>query len=249
MAKYGISIIVCCYNSEWIIKRCLESLISQKIPKSILWEIIIVNNASTDNTEKIAKEILEKSSINYAIIEEKQQGLLSARKCGVNKAQYSYIIFCDDDNLLCENYVYGMYTIMNANKFIGAFGGRGIAEFESNPESLIDSNLASYAIGSQKNYRNRLYGAGVCVRKDCAIKIYKRHRFMLTGRCGDNLLAGDDSELIKAIILQGYKIGCTDDLTFIHVLPSKRTSNNYLCDLHKGFGLSAPVLYIYDLCI
>ena len=52
----GISVIVCCYNSAWIIERCLKSFVgSTKTHSSVLWEIIVVNNASTDDTERIAK--------------------------------------------------------------------------------------------------------------------------------------------------------------------------------------------------
>ena len=247
----GISIIICCYNSEWIIERCLKAIIDQKFISNIAWEIILVNNASTDKTVSIANDTLQETSIDFSIIDEKTPGLLSARKCGVRHAKYSYIIFCDDDNLLNNNYVESMYFAMNANPQIGALGGRGIAEFESTPEDIVKSYLLSYATGSQNiNVENNgLYGAGVCVRKDIITQIYKEHDFLLTGRCGEKLLAGDDSEMVKTIMLAGYIIKNNDDLTFIHVLSSRRLTYSYLCDMIAGFGLSSPVLYTYDLCI
>lgn len=249
MNTEGISIIICCYNSEWIIERCLKALAIQKVSKNLNWEIILVNNASTDNTVSLANKTLQNTSLNFSIINENTPGLLSARKCGVRHSKYSYIIFCDDDNLLCENYVNSMYEIMHSDRTIGAFGGRGIAEFESVPDSIIHKHISSYAIGSQKERINDLYGAGLCVRRDCVEKIYNKHDFVLTGRCGGKLLAGDDSELVKSIILQGYKIGASDELTFIHVLPTKRLTKKYLCEMYRGFGFSAPVLYVYDLCL
>ena len=251
MYSKGVSVIICCYNSEWIIKRCLKALIDQKFTSKITWEIIIVNNSSTDNTISIANDTLQKTSLDFSIIDEKTPGLLSARKCGVRHAKYSYIIFCDDDNLLCNNYVESMYFAMEENQQIGAYGGRGIAEFELTPEDIVKSNLYSYATGSQKENvaNNGLYGAGVCVRTDIITKIYKEHNFLLTGRCGEKLLAGDDSEMIKAIILAGYKIDYNDNIAFIHVLTSRRLTFKYLCNMVAGFGLSSPVLYTYDLCI
>lgn len=247
--KEGVSVIICCYNSEWIIERCLKALIEQKFDNNFPWEIILVNNASTDKTVEKSYKILQSCLIEFSIIEEKTPGLLAARKCGVYNAKYSYIIFCDDDNILCSDYVCGMFNIMHSDSSIGAYGGIGVAEFGKEPDSIIHKYIASYAIGSQKNYVNRLYGAGICVRKDCVEKIYSEHNFVLIGRCGDKLLAGDDSELVKTIIMQGYKIGSTDELTFIHVLPAKRLTKEYLCNMYKGFGTSAPVLYIYDLCL
>lgn len=98
----GISVIVCCYNSAWIIERCLNALLAQQVPSSVLWEIIVVNNASTDDTERIANKVLQKGHISYQLINEPKAGLLNARKCGIRAARYSYTIFCDDDNVLCD---------------------------------------------------------------------------------------------------------------------------------------------------
>ena len=86
----GISVIVCCYNSAWIIERCLNALLAQQVPSSVLWEIIVVNNASTDDTERIANKVLQKGHISYQLINEPKAGLLNARKCGIRAARYSY---------------------------------------------------------------------------------------------------------------------------------------------------------------
>jgi len=247
----GVSVIICCYNSGWIIERCLSALIQQKVSQTLNWEIIIINNASIDNTVIIANNVLQSSNIDYSIIDETTPGLLSARKRGVKHAKYSYIIFCDDDNILCEKYVQTMYEIMQSDQSIGAYGGRGVAEFENTPDNIILKFISSYAIGSQKeNISNKyLYGAGICVRRDVLLQVYKHHNFQLTGRCGKKLLAGDDSEMVKSIILKGYKIQCNDEIIFTHVLTAKRLTYQYLCNMMAGFGFSAPVLFVYDMCI
>lgn len=247
--KKGISVIICCYNSAWIIERCLNALIKQRVSSTLPWEIIIVNNASTDNTKIIAQETLYHNSIKYKIVDENTPGLLYARKRGVKEAQYSYLIFCDDDNLLNENYVASMYNIMETHPNIGAYGGKGIAEFESLPDNIILKFISSYAIGSQRDNKNFLFGAGLCTRKDITEYIYNNQRFYLTGRCSNKLLAGDDSELVKSIILKGYSISFDDNLTFTHVLTSKRLTYKYLCELFRGFGITYPILQVYDLCI
>jgi len=249
MNNKGISVIICCFNSAWIIKRCLNALIQQKTPNTLSWEIIVVNNASTDNTKEIVEQTLINKSIEYKIIDENIPGLLYARKRGVKEAQYSYLIFCDDDNLLCDNYIISMYNLMETNPNIGAYGGRGIAEFESTPDRIILDFLSTYAVGCQKNNKNFLFGAGLCTRKDITEYIYNNQQFYLTGRCGNKLLAGDDSELVKSIILKGYSISFNDNITFTHVLSSKRLTYKYLCDLFKGFGISYPILQVYDICI
>ncbi|MFR7464613.1 MAG: glycosyltransferase family A protein [Phocaeicola vulgatus] len=61
------------YNSAWIIERCLNALLAQQVPSSVLWEIIVVNNASTDDTERIANKVLQKGHISYQLINEPRQ--------------------------------------------------------------------------------------------------------------------------------------------------------------------------------
>ena len=250
MQKKGISVIICCYNSDWIIDRCLNALEQQIISKSIPWEVIIVNNLSTDNTEKVVKEFISKNPYRYHIVYEQKPGLLYARIRGVQNAQYSYIIFCDDDNILSPHYLEGMFNLMEQDNRIGAYGGCGIAEYLAQPHPLVIDFAKSYALGSQKQNINFLYGAGLCIRYDIISKLYSSNNtFMLTGRCGNSLLAGDDSEIIKQVLLQGYCIKSTDDLTFLHVLPAKRLTLSYLLKIQYGFGLSYPILNTYDLAI
>lgn len=72
---------------------------------------------------------------------------------------------------------------------------------------------------------------------------------LLTGRCGNRLLAGDDSEITKLILLRHCVLAATEKVTFVHVLSEKRLSYKYLVSMSKGFGLSVPVLMAYDFAI
>lgn len=249
--KAGISIIICCYNSEKIISRCLQHLFDQETKPDLKWEIILVNNNCTDNTEKVARELFEKHPhIQSKIIVENKAGLAYARIKGIQEAQYSYIIFCDDDNLLYRNYIQNAFSIINNDNRIGACGGMGIGEFEITPPAIIQKMQNCYALGSQKNNIAFLYGAGICIRKSIYEQIiHNNYPLFLTGRKGNLLLAGDDSEICRWIILLGYKLKASDDLKFIHVLPQKRLSIAYFKKMLEGFGYAAPILKIYDLNI
>lgn len=238
----GISIIICCYNSEWIIGRCLSALKAQVFDKLIHWEIVIVDNHCSDDTVSIANAILQESGVDYSIIEEIMPGLSFARHKGVSAAKYNKVIFCDDDNILCPFYVAKMYEILNSNSKIGAVGGKGIPEFCGTPDSIVLSNIENYAIGSQKNHEYWLYGAGIALRTELVREIYSSQHCYLTGRKGNMLLAGDDVELSMAIALRGYKIKAVDQLTFVHVLKAERLTQNYYYSMIDGFILVEPVI-------
>src|SRR5215471_3377128 len=97
----GISVILCCYNSINRISPTLDALCKQKLQTSFPWEIIIVDNASNDNTGNISKEIWEsfenRPRIPFRVTYEPLPGLNNARKSGLTSAGYRYALFCDDD--------------------------------------------------------------------------------------------------------------------------------------------------------
>lgn len=91
MAKPLVSVIVPAYNEEKFIKRCLNSLLNQDLPKD-KYEIIVVDNNCIDKTIAIA------SSMNVGIIRETEQGLVHARIRGIKEAKGEIIAFLDADS-------------------------------------------------------------------------------------------------------------------------------------------------------
>lgn len=102
------SIIVPVYNKSATLPRCLSSIFSQSTSD---FEIIIVDDGSTDNSCIVAKELLEvKREIHYRIVKQKNQGAGSARNTGVEIANGQYIVFLDADDYLDKQYLYYIST-------------------------------------------------------------------------------------------------------------------------------------------
>src|SRR5579872_3446099 len=119
----GVSVIICCYNSAARLPVTIQHVLAQKNTSAINWEVIIVDNASTDNTAHCAKRILNGvEEIDYTITYEQESGLSYARKKGYGMAKYEYLIYCDDDNWLSENYLQLSYKTMSENPKIGILG-------------------------------------------------------------------------------------------------------------------------------
>ena len=94
MAK--ISVIVPVYNTEKYIKKCIESIINQTY-KDI--EIIIVNDGSEDNSEKIIESYIDKN-VNIIYLKKENGGLSDARNYGLKRATGDYICFVDSDDYI-----------------------------------------------------------------------------------------------------------------------------------------------------
>lgn len=96
-----LSIIIPVYNVEAYLSMCLESLVTQDMDKSE-YEIILVNDGSTDNSLKIIKEFKEKFS-NTIIINQENQGVSNARNNGLARANGKYVWFIDPDDFIEAN--------------------------------------------------------------------------------------------------------------------------------------------------
>ena len=95
-----LSIIVPCYNVEKYLEKCIKSIISNNVKEE--YEIILVNDGSTDNTEKIIDK-LKKQYKQIRSISQKNKGLSGARNTGIEKAKGEYITFVDSDDYLDSN--------------------------------------------------------------------------------------------------------------------------------------------------
>lgn len=96
-----LSIIIPVYNTESYLKRCLDSVFSQDLPKND-YEVIVINDGSTDNSLGILRDY-EKRYNNMVLINQKNQGVSIARNEGLKIAIGECVTFIDSDDALYEN--------------------------------------------------------------------------------------------------------------------------------------------------
>lgn len=89
-----VSVIICAYNIEKYIGKCIDSILKQNFDD---YEIIIVNDGSTDNTLGIIRR-LEKENQIIKVIDQSNRGSIEARKSGLDIAEGKYILFVDGDD-------------------------------------------------------------------------------------------------------------------------------------------------------
>lgn len=243
----GISVIICCYNSAWIIEKTLNALLNQQYIGDWGYEIIIVDNNCQDDTKKISQQIIQSHvTIETKIINESTGGLMYARKRGIQESKYEYILFCDDDNILCPTYVSSIFETFEKDPQLGACGGVGIAQLQGEKPNWFAELQLAYACGliPQQNY---LYGAGCAFRSSILKTLHQtKYPFLLTGRKGKNQLAGDDTELCLITKYLGFNILQIQGITFEHIIQRRRLTTKYLYQMFEGFGKSAKAIYMYQ---
>ena len=94
--KPAVSIVVPVYNVEAYLEKCLDSLVNQNFDN---YEVIIVNDGSTDKSKEIAQRYENKYS-NVVLIDQKNKGLGGARNTGIEAVKGEYILFVDSDDYI-----------------------------------------------------------------------------------------------------------------------------------------------------
>ncbi len=251
----GISIILCCYNSEKRLPVTLKHIADQKVVDTLNWEVVVVNNNSSDHTVAVAKNtwIALGSPAPLIVVDEKQPGLSFAREKGISQAKYDILLWCDDDNWLCEAYMETAFSIMQDDQQIGALGGWCEAAFETDKPKWFDTYAKYFAVSKQgrksgdiTEKKGCVYGAGMVIRKSHHSDLKGvGYDNLLKGRVGKSLSSGEDTEYCYALRLIGKKIWFDERLFFTHFMTEGRLSLAYVSRMRKAMTYSNFILWPY----
>ena len=254
--EYNFSIVICCYNSSARIADTLLHIAKQKIANNVNWEVIVINNNSTDLTSETALKAWNEtqSTIAFKIIDEPKPGLSFARKRGTIESKGHYIIFCDDDNWLEENYIQKAYEITQKDPKIGMLGGIGEAYIKGSRPEWFEKVKEAYAVGAQNavegditSTKGFVYGAGAVVKRELLVTLDQiGFKHVLTDRIGKKMVSGGDNEMGYAIVLLGYKIYYSPELKFQHFIPNNRLTLQYLKKFRIGQTYTATAVKTYE---
>lgn len=138
-----ISVVLCTYNSAERLRVTLQSFCRLNQPEGLDWELVAVNNNSTDNTEPVIKSFDDRLPIRY--VYEPEQGLSRARNAGLDVAEGELIVFTDDDVKPNPDWLVAYWEAYQEHPEGYYFGGPIQSEFEGEPpdEDLLEIAMHS----------------------------------------------------------------------------------------------------------
>ena len=213
--KKKISIIICTYNRAELLNETIKSLLNQTVEVSH-YEIIIVNNNSTDNTAEIVRGFIDRYN-NIRIVLESKQGLSHARNRGYKEAAFDWVAYMDDDAKAFPNYVERiLYIIENYN--FDCFGGVYLPWFKNKKPKWYKKDWQT-----NRNLKHetgelgpdKYFSGGNCVfRKDL---LQKSNGFNTKiGMKGNTPAYGEETLMINDLRKLNYRIGFDPELKVDH---------------------------------
>lgn len=124
MDEVEISIVVPVYNVERYLEKCILSILNQSYKN---FQLILINDGSTDNSLDICKKI-EKTDKRVLVINSENKGVSSARNIGLNNAVGRYIMFVDSDDILADNSLKKMHDVIEIGSYDLVIGNYSIFE-------------------------------------------------------------------------------------------------------------------------
>lgn len=238
-----LSVIICTYNREKYLLSTLESLIDQSYDKT-LYEIILVNNNSSDGTEQVCKTFeAQHPTINFKYCLETNQGHSFARNRGIQEVQGKIITFTDDDVKVNHDYLSNIKRFFDQHADCIALGGKIIPNYEAGEKPQWMSNfllpiIAALNLGDKVRLfpKNKFpIGANMSFRSP----VFEKTGLFNTdlGNKGDNPEAGDEKEIFERVRKEG-KIYYLPTAVVHHYIPNNRVQKAYIKKQALGVGRS-----------
>jgi glycosyltransferase involved in cell wall biosynthesis len=205
-----ITVILCTYNRAGSLTKTLESIVAQILPPSVGWEILVVDNNSSDETCKVVEKFRGRYPERVRYLLESQQGVSYARNAGIRNANGDILAFIDDDETAATGWLQNLTSNLGNDEWAGA-GGRVVPQWICSRPRWLSSEgpfiLAPLAAFEADPEREQLdepaFGANMAFRK----QVFDRLGGFRTdlGRSGKSLLSNEDTEFGRRLLAVGRR--------------------------------------------
>ncbi|ADR23761.1 hypothetical protein MATR_23810 [Marivirga tractuosa] len=238
-----ISVIVCTYNRQEYLPDCLKHLANQSADNRD-FEVLIIDNNSTDNTAKIASDFIKSHpDLNVHYFCEMNQGHTFARNRGIKEAKGEILSFIDDDAFVDTHFIKEIHSYFNQHAEVSAIGGKILPVYEGKHPKWMSKYLLTLVSAldmgnNPKTFKGSKFpiGANMAFRTE----VFEKYGHFNTdlGRRGSGLEGGDEKEVFLRLKREKEAIHYVPKVKVDHIIPEKRLTMEYIKGLGIGVGSS-----------
>jgi GT2 family glycosyltransferase len=240
-----ITVILCTYNRYQSLANALESVAAQKLPQSVDWEVLVVDNNSTDHTRTVVDEFRRRHPGRFLYQFEAQPGKSYALNAAIREAQGDIVAFMDDDVTVEPDWLQNLTAPLHDHEWAGA-GGRIVLEWPASvPDWLATGGeaarlpLPSFDLGDEaKELREPPFGTNMAFHKI----MFEKHGGFRTdlgpSPRRDTPDSCEDTDFGRRLLKAGERLRYEPSAIVHHPVPANRIDKAYFLNwwFDKGRG-------------
>lgn len=239
-----VSVIIATYNRVDLLYKALDSILLQKLKKDVSFEILVIDNASSDETAQMIRAISDLSKVHVRYIHESKRGKGFALNRGIREAQGDILIFTDDDIVADSRWLANMVECFETYQ-CDCVGGRVLPDYPPQaPQWIIENSkllvgpIVSYDYGEEtKVYQNKVMfeflGANFAFKKS----VFNELGEFLTDIGPGKTMMGEDTEMVSRLLKEGKKLYYCGEALVWHPVDPKRMTLKYIARWNVCLGI------------
>ena len=225
-----VSIIIPCYNAEKYIAETIQSVINQTYKN---WELIVVNDGSTDNSPDIIKEFVANDN-RITFIDKPNSGVSDSRNKGLAKAKGAYIAFLDADDVWNFQYLEKQIENLQANHYTISYTACQLINQKG-------EKLQQYIRGENTPQLNDFLLQKANYNTNPSGIVYEKKCFENVSGFDINLSNNADQDILIQMLAKGNIIGYIDEFLWDYRMHDNNMSKNIVV-------LEKDTLYLFHKC-
>jgi glycosyltransferase involved in cell wall biosynthesis len=240
-----ITVILCTYNRYQSLANALESVAAQKLPESVVWEVLVVDNNSTDHTRAVIDDFRRRHPGRFLYQFEPQPGKSYALNAAIRKAEGDVVAFMDDDVTVEPTWLQNLTAPLDNQEWAGA-GGRIVLEWPASVPEWVATDgeaarlpLPSFDLGDDaKELREPPFGTNMAYRKT----MFEKHGGFRTdlgpSPRRDTPDSCEDTDFGRRLLTAGERLRYEPSAVVHHPVPANRIDKGYFLNwwFDKGRG-------------
>lgn len=213
MNNIKVSVIVPVFNASKYIRKTLNSIINQNFDS---YEIIVIDDGSTDDSLEIINNTLENTKIPHKIIHQKNSGVSVARNTGIDASSGEYLVFIDADDYVTPNHLSVLYngeSDFSLTLFVKKEGDNISEPFTYDKDIISTQEFLKMELKMQIvfNFFQLMYRAD----------IIKNNNIQFT----PGIVYGEDIEFVHKVLTYGNQIVINNEVTYYYIQHSESAIN------------------------
>lgn len=239
------TVIVCTFNRSVSLRAALESVAASVVSPSITWEVLIVDNNSSDETKAVAEEFCRRYPGRFRYVFEPQPGKSYALNTGIGESRGEILAFLDDDVTVSPSWVQGLTKAVQEGNWAGAGGRTLLAHSFTPPPWLALSGpygmggilAALFDLGDQPaELTEAPYGTNAAYRR-AAFEKYGGFRTDLGPSPNSRTpRPNEDTEFGRRLMAAGERLRYEPSAVVYHPVPTARLEKKYFLDWWFDLG-------------